>query len=176
MELLSKYSAEIIAICALVTTIGHAFIQRRHNRISVKPHLFLFTKQDGTDEKSRLRVLLINNGLGPAFINKFQVLLKGKECDLEVAIKSILGTLAENSSHTILAEDHAMSNKEVEVLLAFLYDATNLKEIKATEEKISELNLLIEYSSAYGEKFVYDSRKIRLDLIKKGQLPNTLLK
>lgn len=159
MGFLSKHSSEIIALCALFFAAWQAFTQRSHNKISVKPHLFTFTKRDKHNETARLQVLLTNNGLGPAFINKFQIFVKGQECEAESAIKATLGALAANSSHTILGDDYAMPHNEEKVLLSVTFPSKSWEEIEAVEERLNRLDLLIHYSSAYGDKFILDSRR-----------------
>ncbi len=143
----------------MLFTAWQAFTQRNHNRISVKPHLFTFTTRDKHNDTARLQVLLTNNGLGPAFINKFQIFLKGQECEAEAAIKATLGALANNSSHTTLGNDYAMPHNEEKVLLSVTFPAKNWEEIESIEEKLNKLDILIHYSSAYGDRFTLDSRK-----------------
>lgn len=159
MEFLAEQSAEIIALCALFFTAWQAFIQRNHNKISVKPYLCIFTTRDTHNEMGRLQVLLINNGLGPAFINKFQIFIKGQECEAETAIEATLGRLAVNSSHTILDDGYAISHNETKVLLSVTFKTKNWEDIDATEEKLNKLDLLIRYSSAYGKQYALDTRQ-----------------
>ena len=159
MDSLSKHSSEIIALCALLFTAWQALTQRNHNKITVKPHLFTFTARDKHNETARLQVLLSNNGLGPAFINKFQIFLNEQECEAEAVIKATLGALAENSSHTILGNDYAMPHNEEKVLFSVTFPVKSWEEIELIEEKLNKLDILIQYSSAYGDKFILDSRK-----------------
>ncbi|MCF9094347.1 hypothetical protein, partial [Vibrio parahaemolyticus] len=72
MEILSQYASEIIALCALFLTVYQASSQRRQNRISLKPHLDLFTERHFNNGVGRIEIYLINNGLGPAFIETFE--------------------------------------------------------------------------------------------------------
>jgi len=159
MEILVSISSLIIALCALVFTIWQTYIQRAHNRLSVKPHLFTFTTKDRNNNLARLQVLLKNNGLGPAFINKFQIYYKGQECEPDAAINAALGEWAKNSIRTILGEEYAMSEKESEVLLSVTFPAESDEVVESIEKKINQLDLIIEYSSAYEKMETYDSRK-----------------
>lgn len=161
MEILVSISSLIIALCALVFTIWQTYIQRAHNRLSVKPHLFTFTTKDRHNNLARLQILLKNNGLGPAFINKFQVYYKGQECEPDVAINAVLGEWAKNSSRTVLGEAYAMPEKETEVLLSVTFPAESDEVVDEIEKKIDQLDLVIEYSSAYEKMEAYDSRKAR---------------
>jgi hypothetical protein len=159
MNWLSHHAAETIALSALFFTAWQAYTQRQHSKISVKPHLFTFTTRDKSNNGARLQVLLTNNGLGPAFINKYQIFLKGQECEAEAALKSVLGNLSSNSSHTTLGNDYAMPQNEVKVLLSVTFPAQSWEDIEVIEKKINQLDLLVNYSSAYGKKYVLDTRK-----------------
>lgn len=141
MEIFVSVSSLVIALCALGFTAWQTSVQRAHNRISVKPHLFSFTTRDKHDNMARLQVLLINNGLGPAFINKFQIYYKGQACESDAAISDALGDLSKNSSRTILGNDYAMPAKEAKVLLAVSFPAENDEEIDRVEAKIDALDL-----------------------------------
>lgn len=159
MEILVSISSLIIALCALIFTIWQTHIQRVHNRLSVKPHLFTFTTRDRNNDIARLQILLKNNGLGPAFINKFQIYYKGQECEPDAAINAALGEWANNSSRTILGEEYAMPEKETKVLLSVTFPAESDEIINNIEKKIDQLDLVIEYSSVYEKMKTYDSRK-----------------
>ncbi|MFL1404376.1 hypothetical protein ACJO2E_03395 [Marinobacter sp. M1N3S26] len=107
---------------------------------------------------ARLQVLLINNGLGPAYVNQFQIYHKGKQCEPEAALSAALGELSKNSTRTILGNDYAMPANEKKVLLAITFPATSDEEIASVEEKIDTLDLVIDYSSAYEKMAPFDSR------------------
>tara|TARA_R110001583_G_C5620443_1_gene406224 strand:+ start:1346 stop:1828 length:483 start_codon:yes stop_codon:yes gene_type:complete len=158
MNWLSDHASEIIAVCALVFTIWQTRVQRLHNRISVKPHLFMFTQKDKFKNSARIQVLFTNNGLGPAFINKFQVFLNGQESEPKIAVDAVLGILTNNSAHTILGEDCAMAQNEVKIILSVAFTTDSWQEIELIEKKINQLDLLVHYSSAYGQKYVLDTR------------------
>lgn len=158
MEILVSFSTLAVALCALGFTAWQISVQRDHNRISVKPHLFIFTTRDKHDNIARLQVLLINNGLGPAFINKFQVYYKGQPCEPDAAISDALGDLSKNSSRTTLGDDYAMPANETKVLLAVTFPVASDEDIDKVKAKIDTLDLVIEYSSAYEKMKPYDSR------------------
>jgi hypothetical protein len=63
-----------IALTALLLSGWNLFIQRYHNRLSVKPHLSLQNKWAGGARK----IFLKNVGLGPAIICKDYLKYKGK--------------------------------------------------------------------------------------------------
>lgn len=158
MEIIISVSSLVVALCALGFTAWQTSVQRAHNRISVRPHLFTFTKRDKVNNIASLQVLLVNNGLGPAFIHKFQIYYKGQPCEANAAISAVLGDLEKNSSHTILGNDYAMPANETKVLLNVTFPVETNEEIDRVKAKVDTLDLVIEYSSAYEKMKPYDSR------------------
>ena len=158
MEVIISISSLVVASCALGFTAWQAFSQREFNRISVRPHLFSFTTLDKNNNSARIQVLLINNGLGPAFISSFRVFHQEGELDSDIAIDKALGDLAKNSSRTILGEDYALAEKEQVVLLSVTFLANSEADINEVQRRIDSLDLLIEYSSAFEKMGAFDSR------------------
>ncbi len=72
INFIGEYAAEIIALCALIFTAWNIYIQRKHNILSVRPHLARFVCSDHNGEIGTAKFELINNGLGPAFIKNFR--------------------------------------------------------------------------------------------------------
>ena len=160
LGIVSNYTAEIIALCALVFTIWQAFTQRKYNRISVKPHLSQINNRDKNNNDARLQVMVTNNGLGPAFINKFQIYFNGVECDdAEKAVKNAIGNITESYSFSTLGDESAMAQNETKSILSVAFQAQSWREIEEVEKKLSQLDMVINYSSAYGNKYVLDSRE-----------------
>ena len=70
--------ALFIALVALVVAIWQGVVMRRHNRLSVKPHLY-FSIHSVSGEPAGLRVT--NGGLGPAIIKSFSLGVDNKWID-----------------------------------------------------------------------------------------------
>ena len=68
----------VIALCALGLTLYQAWLTRRHNRLSVMPHLDWTRARQRSDDGIALRFLLINTGIGPAIIKRREFLIAGK--------------------------------------------------------------------------------------------------
>ena len=68
----------IISLAAITLTIVTLFQTRRHNKLSVTPHLNTFLDQN--TPKECLSLYLMNNGIGPAKINNITVVINGKPC------------------------------------------------------------------------------------------------
>jgi hypothetical protein len=158
-EWLGDHVAEIIAACALVFTAYQVTSQRRHNVLSVRPHITTFTHRNKDATFARLDVQLLNNGLGPAFVHKFQVYLSGQPCEANAALNQVLGGLARNSTTTILGDDYAMPPNETRTILSVRFPIGGAEDVDAVEEKLNKLDLEVDYSSAYGESFTYDTRE-----------------
>ena len=68
-------AGEVIALSALGFAIWQGYIARRHNKLSVRPHL-TFTSML-LDKEPHLTVNIKNNGLGTAIITDYKVILDG---------------------------------------------------------------------------------------------------
>ena len=158
---LGAHVGETIALCALGFTAWQAWVQRRHNVISVKPHITTFVNRNRNQSAGHLEVKVMNNGLGPAFIDKFQVYLSGQPCEANAAVNSLLKGLRVNTSITTLGDDYAMPSGEARTLLAVTFPCTSQDDPEKMAERLDSLDLELHYSSAYGQKFKYDSRKSR---------------
>lgn len=70
-------TALVVALLALILTIGQAYVQRLHNHISVQPRVnayFTALADDGGRG-----IYLVNNGLGSGFVKSVRVSLDGVE-------------------------------------------------------------------------------------------------
>lgn len=156
---IGNHAAEIIALCALGFTGYQVIVQRKHNVLSVKPHITTFTNRNRNQDAAHLQVVIMNNGLGPAFINKFQVYLSGQPSEANAAVTTLLKGLKVNTSITTLGDDYAMPPGETRNLLSVVFPCNSEEEMEAVAEKLNALDLELHYSSSYGERFVYDSRR-----------------
>lgn len=169
MDYLLEYAPIIIAGCALVFTGWQVMIQRKHNRLSVKPYLFGFDEwSDGRDiNEVRLKMGVTNYGLGTAFITKFQFLHNNNPISIEYAIELTVGDLTpQNLRIERLVSGAAMSSGESVTWVDVVFKKIDLKmkpyDMKPVIEEISKnLYLSIEYESGYKEKFTHDTRDIK---------------
>ena len=158
---IGDHSAEIIAMCALFFTAYQAIVQRRHNILSVEPHITTFTHRNKTKTTGQLQVQLLNNGLGPAFIDRFDAYLYGDACEVNEAVDRVLGDLSKNSSITTLGDEYAMPPGEIRNLLTVTFPIASEERLDEVEKQLNRLDLAVHYRSAYGKKFVFDSRSRR---------------
>ncbi|MBT9515535.1 MAG: hypothetical protein IV112_02510 [Methyloversatilis discipulorum] len=75
----------VISLCALSFTAYQAHLQRAHNRLSVSPSLAVFSEESADPEYPgavRVRLLLQNNGLGPAVLDSLALIIGAKKIRL----------------------------------------------------------------------------------------------
>ena len=74
---MTALASVVIALCALGLTLTDSIENRRHNRLSVKPFVSLYSDFDPVHDDAGL--VLRNVGLGPAIITDFQLFCDGRE-------------------------------------------------------------------------------------------------
>jgi len=164
---LGSHWEAIVAICALFITTWQTTVTRRHNRLSVKPHLVTWVNDHKDDEWFTITVELMNNGLGPALINSFKVFYEGKEIGtnenrqaLDVKIKSIFeeqkGVL--KLHFAILGKDFSFPSAQRKALLSISTPIHMGFDKIPYQEFVDKFDLEIEYRSMYGNKFTFCSK------------------
>ena len=152
------FSSLIIAVLALITTIWQAYTTRKHNILSVKPHIALHIVTIVSEEP---KVIINNNGAGTAYIRYINIEYKGQFFTLnsKESISSLLKTfelketdlhrfvffpgqlsLTPNSSHEIIA--FPVSKNDV-----------NFYKNKSIIEKLYQLKIYVEYSCIYNKTY-----------------------
>jgi len=131
--------------------------QRKHNRLSMKPHIgggFVSRRENKT---SFLGFELTNQGIGPAYITKFQVTLCGKEMELSAAIAQALKDRPYICRKlNTLGNNCALSPKEPITVALIEFPCTSDKEFDGYDALLSALCLRVKYKSGYGDEFVYE--------------------
>ncbi len=158
MSFLNDYSSEVIALCALLLTIWQLSVQRSHNKVSVRPHLFVFRDNGRLNHKSKITVYLINNGLGPAYINDFKVYLDGVEAEAQSAVETVFGKRDNELQYMTLDNDFAIAHGQRVSLISILFPVENWDDVETMESCLDRLQIVVNYSSAYQSKFVLDTR------------------
>jgi hypothetical protein len=153
----------LIGICALGLTIYQAVLARKHNRLSVRPHLTRFTNLTSQPGRGVLSVDLINKGIGPAFISAFEVYLDGNPItDVGAAVKEIMPTRHYHQQITTLTTDYALSAGESKSLLTLAVALDDGETVDQLEQQLSRLDLRVNYESAYEETYQLDTREGKL--------------
>ncbi|PPC84922.1 MAG: hypothetical protein CTY37_09235 [Methylotenera sp.] len=158
---LSSNASNVIALCALGATFWQGYLSRRHNRLSVKPHIeiaigFNFIQQE-------YYINMLNNGLGPALITKIQLLVDGVEVDTQTSevfcdvISEVFHLYRYKQNYLIISGSYMMKPSEEKTFLKVeILDSLNSFPIIDSEEihnVNSRLKVKIGYESMYGEKF-----------------------
>lgn len=170
MDFMGKYSAQVIAVCALFLTTYQAAMARRHNRLTVRPHLTTVMHRHTRPESPGIITIsatLANRGLGPAIVRGYEVLIDGKpeKADQHWALfepmqRVFNGKLDERETRIGWIRKGAVLGKDDKFECATLsLDMRDPADLAALEQNVNRLQLRVHYESAYGEKFEYDSRK-----------------
>ena len=151
---ITNHLSEIIACSALFVAVQQAYLTRRHNRLSVKPHLTIDTKV----EQTSFAVNLVNNGLGPAIIKDFKIELNEicasnkNSQELEVILEALFpanSSITNNSTHiSTVATGYIMAqNKPKEILRAGFRE----KDRSEVMKMLTKLKFTVTYESFYGD-------------------------
>jgi hypothetical protein len=152
-------AANIIALSAVGFTAYQAWLTRVHNRLSVQPHLQTHTDTHANLQESAFyySIELRNNGLGPAIITKWTVLLDGVKQDLpdaeavDTLVKSLFPVYFIAKTRFFGARE-AMRANDSQTLLPLKLPLMNSAENANFKKQIERLDLIIECTSMYGEK------------------------
>lgn len=150
-------SSILIALMALGFTVYQSSKQRKHERISVKPHLDFFESRSSLNDDISFTLTLHNNGLGPAIIKRHKVYkgLKGMADWEQVDVRSeLLNVLSTEKIYTAsFRSDFSIPANSKHT---YLHISIKSKDQEAAEQLASiiyEYNVEIEYENMYGESF-----------------------
>ncbi|MCP5268115.1 MAG: hypothetical protein H6943_03635 [Zoogloeaceae bacterium] len=161
----SDNAAGIVALLAMFATAYQAYVARVHNRISVRPQLATTSGTYTVPEGVRVTALLHNAGLGPAFIESFEILVGDKAHpvvnpdDVIALVSKSIGTRVIHWTCHVLRKGTLLRAGEDITVADILFSAP--KTLEAAEQfqtQVENLQLLVRYRSLYGERAEYDSR------------------
>lgn len=143
--------AIFIALLALGVTLWQLSVQRKHNRMSVKPYLVF--NRILLLESPQMTIELKNTGLGPAFIKDMTVYVDGVPFNKSIILpwKDILkqaGIITTNVMEMTLYK-YAISAGNTEVIV----QAETFKSQKVEMKCIHRIDVKIQYESFYSESF-----------------------
>jgi hypothetical protein len=153
-------AAVVTSVCALTITIYQAYLQRKQQYASVMPVLDLYGNNgnlDG-DKTYRLDIVLTNNGIGPAFVRRFEYWYKGKR---QGSFNEIVGKVAQevgikdvnNVVYSGLWEGRVIPQNQEVKLISIADDALG----RQFYERGGSMRLRIWYESIYGETWRIDT-------------------
>jgi hypothetical protein len=149
-------SAAVIALAALGVSIWQGLLMRKHNRLSVTPHL-RFDAILRSDVP--IRIVLSNTGVGPAIITDNKVCIDGENPvvnDGETLWRAIRSSLKlDNHQIRMYIPDvgDMMKVGEEYTLLVFPDSASKPEEKQRLCEALERVEFRFKYSSIYGDVF-----------------------
>lgn len=157
-------AAALIALFAFLVAIWQAYISRKHNRLSVKPKLDLYTL---CIDSEPIKIQLMNYGLGPAVISDITYEIGGKKYRsdktetlmefTDIFKKPIdVGVI---TYYTIHDQTIINANNSVDLLI-FENSHTNKQYISDICNKLNDLTIYASYSCMYGDEYHYKSSSI----------------
>lgn len=157
IELITMIATATIAVAALFTSIWQGIVTRRHNRLSVQPHIDVShtPRQDGYGLR------MDNSGVGPAVIESFSVFIDGFRINSNslsgvwpLAIKQ-LGIEDQYHEYFWYPRGHFMKSGTNFWVLHFpKYELASEEDQKRIEGAVKRVGIVMEYRSIYGDSFV----------------------
>ena len=157
-ELIVSCSSAFIAILALGVAVWQGHLMRRHNRLSLRPHL-TFRETISATNNPQFVLELQNNGIGPAIVGDFHILLDGKrETDFEaqtwLALLDLVGLHGQAQGAACGRGEFLAAGQSLRLVK---YDSRpNLADIGALRKALQRLTVHIKYHSVYGDKYNAD--------------------
>ncbi|MEZ7493556.1 hypothetical protein QO198_18575 [Pseudoalteromonas distincta] len=158
LSAVTAFTSLLVAICAMFITFWQAHLSRKHNKLSVKPHIAVH-KVAITGKTPEIRI--INKGVGPAFINSINLNYNNEFFsfrDIESIERLLLklGYPKTNFYRALIVPSiiSVAANSEVELLAFPTSDKdTNFELNKKLIKKLINVKINIEYSCIYEGKY-----------------------
>ena len=154
-------AATVIALCALGLSIYQSGLTRRHNKLSVKPHIATWINTD-TDSKT-YQAGLVNNGLGPAIIIDFRIrvdgaLVQGKGTEpVEAGIKSMFPAANYHAKYGSVAPGYSMAANERCMIVSIEFRGDHSPQSDEIEAAFDKASIEVKYEYLYGDRFVLNT-------------------
>jgi hypothetical protein len=159
MELIVSVASMIIALVALIVAIGDGRTSRRHDQLSVTPHLSIRSNKKATanGQVYDAEITVENTGIGPAVIGSFQVLINGKAMTGEYGgwseARTVLGIESLGPDFYWLGKKDYVGAGETKTLFHCGAQPQDQREIQILEQALRQLSIRIEYESVYGQHY-----------------------
>lgn len=150
--------AAIIALASLFVAVNQAIAERKHNRLSVRPFLTVYRKQFNNEP---IEYCVENQGLGPAIVTSFAVLIDGNEASSSdgnyICAATDLLEIDRNEvgGHLFGANEVMKTGQEI-IILRFPKSGSDLSFHKVLLGKLPRMKFRIRYESMYKEKYMYE--------------------
>ena len=167
-QMLSENWEGIIAISAVILTGTQIYFYKKHNKLSVKPHLDNFATSIEKDGYLEYILYLNNNGLGPADIESFVVKYNDEIISTDNAQETqqiIRNKIAENYSCEnyvgVYTKGSVLPTNEKNILLKIILPISSDEEMNNFTAFLDRFDLIIEYKSFYGEIFTISTETFK---------------
>jgi len=157
------FSALIVSVATAIITYRTFSLQRLHNRKSLKPFLYIAPY----DYENCLKILIKNEGVGPAIIKKITV--KNKEYDTKTNIyrwlPSKLPGKMDYSEYFTRSGDFVLKEGKCETMLELRINLEISEEIKEREKIrniLKDLTVAVEYEDIYENRMQDYKRSLKL--------------
>lgn len=147
--------AVVSSFCAIGITFYQAYLQRTQQYASVMPILDSYNTSQLLDGRSGYAVLITNNGLGPAFVERASFNYNGKQYRSTGELVGAVLKQANMNDSTLLISDlwkgRVISQGEKFALI----ESRDKKIEQFMRENLDKIEITILYKSVYGEKWKY---------------------
>lgn len=153
-EFIIAVASIAIALSALAVAIWQGILMRRHNRLSLRPHLTF--RQMMSEANPQFSLELLNNGIGPAIIKDFQVLLDGgREDHFDaqgwMALLDLVGLKGRAIGAVCDSEEFLAAGQSLQLIkYESLPAPMGTRELR---QALRRMEVHIEYQSVYGDKY-----------------------
>lgn len=160
-EAIAGLSSALIALCALGLTLWQIRTGICHNKLSVKPHLTTWSHED--HQNHQYSVELLNNGIGPAFFESFQIQIDGQPVSgegtelMEKVLKILFPQYQYSAGKSYFSKGYIMAEKETRNLVSIEFYGNTVPSAAEIEHAVRRTKLVVTYKSIYNEVFTYDS-------------------
>ncbi len=148
-------SAASIALLAMGATFWQAWLARRHNRLSVRPHLDYVLDQY---PDKPVTLIVVNNGLGPAIVRQMSIAMQGATYPLvdSVMPNPVFEELRRRdlrADYSIVSPNSPIAAGGRVTILTFPGTGGDPVVHNRAVDFMTRFGFSLEYQSMYGEKF-----------------------
>jgi hypothetical protein len=159
--------AMLVALVTGIFTAYQAFLTRKHNRLSVKPHVTTWISEDIVEGYYVLRCEAINNGIGPAIIRDYSVFYEGQKIGSSNDRKSLENAIEQKidlqpgiirKSVTVFGKDFPFPIGERQTLLEIQTPLHLQFDKKPYQDFVDKFDADFTYECMYGKKSTHSTK------------------
>lgn len=156
-SLIISVCAIIIAIVTVIVSIWQGIVMRKHNRLSVTPHIRIDGEFNMNPDKDN-KYILINSGIGPAVIMSIQIIIDGKILPEEGfsmfrSVFKLLNLVYDEATTWLPNKNDIIAPGEKFDMISICYGKNYVTTKEAIQNAIQRMGFVIKYKSIYGQEF-----------------------